>query len=395
MLLGVVLHTALAFQEQDELWIYHDPERSPLAGLFALSIHIFRMPIFFVMAGFFGAMLFTRKGSAVFAGHRFERIVIPLVIGWFVLFPLLMWAISFAFTYSTQPEGGRSIPEAFHTMSWSADFLEAGPMHLWFLYYLVYYYVFFALSTLFLRKFARPLVSFFNGFVHAISLGALRWLRLPLLVAISYPLMLTMEDVGFDTPMEWSPLWNVLGAYAVYFGVGWVCYRHREIVGSLERFAWPRLVAGILFLIVAMVLSIIWYLAALAPESEGPGDAAMSVLFFVTQAVQVASIWLLVFGLTGVCERLFRKENRTVRYLVDASYWIYLMHLPLTIFIPACFRYWNIDGTIKMFVMMILVTIPLLITYHFLVRGTVLGVVLSGRRYPVWPLIGRNAANTE
>jgi len=45
--------------------------------------------------------------------------------------------------------------------------------------------------------------------------------------------------------------------------------------------------------------------------------------------------------------------------------------------------------------MMILVTIPLLISYHFLVRGTVLGVVLSGRRYPVWPLTNRSPANTE
>jgi peptidoglycan/LPS O-acetylase OafA/YrhL len=409
MLLGVVLHTALVFQEQDGLWIYYDPERSPLAVLFPLSIHIFRMPIFFVMAGFFGAMLFTRKGPAIFAGHRFDRIVIPLVIGWFVLYPLLMWAISFAYTYASQPVGGRSILDVFSTMTWNADFVEespdffaawpdfveAGPMHLWFLYYLVYYYVFFALSTLFLRKFARRLVLCFSRCVHSLSLGAFRWLRLPLLMTISFPLMLTMDVVGFDTPMDWFPLWNVLGAYAVYFGVGWVCYRHREIVRALERFAWTRLVAGLVFLMVAMVLSMIWYLPRLTTDTEPLGGEDLSVLFVVTQVIQVISIWLLVFGLTGVCERLFRKENRTVRYLVDASYWIYLMHLPLTIFIPACFRYWDIDGTIKMFVMMILVTIPLLITYHFLVRGTVLGIVLSGRRYAVWPLTGRNAASTE
>ena len=42
--------------------------------------------------------------------------------------------------------------------------------------------------------------------------------------------------------------------------------------------------------------------------------------------------------------------------VVDASYWIYLMHLPLTLFIPALFRNWDIDGTVKMFVMMVLVT---------------------------------------
>ena len=403
MLLGVVLHTALVFEPHEGLWIYQDPETSPLAGILVLSIHIFRMPIFFVMAGFFGAMLFTRRGVLVFAGHRFERIVIPLVIGWFVLFPLLMWAISFAYTHAAQPEGARSVSEAFRTMSWSTDrtmswsndFVEAGPMHLWFLYYLVYYYVFFAFCTLFLRRFARPLVSFLNRFVHSISLGAFRWLRLPLLVTISFPLMLTMDAVGFDTPMEWAPLWNVLGAYAIYFGVGWVCYRHREIVGTLEHSAWPRLLGGLVLLIVAMILSSVWHLALFEPETLALDEGTLSIIFIATQIVQVVSIWLLIFGLTGVCERVFRKENRVVRYFVDASYWIYLLHLPLAIFIPACFRFWDINGTVKMFLMMILVTIPLLITYHLLVRGTVLGIVLSGRRYPVWPLTGRSSATTE
>ena len=46
---------------------------------------------------------------------------------------------------------------------------------------------------------------------------------------------------------------------------------------------------------------------------------------------------------------------------------------------------------LKMILMMVLVTLPLLVTYHFLVRGTAIGVVLSGRRYPVWPF-GRAAA---
>ena len=95
-----------------------------------------------------------------------------------------------------------------------------------------------------------------------------------------------------------------------------------------------------------------------------------------------------MLALTGVCERLFRRPARPVRYLVDASYWIYLLHLPLTIFIPSLFRNWEIDGTLKMLVMMVLVTIPLLVTYHVLVRGTAIGSVLNGRRFPVWPFDG-------
>ncbi|MBB48648.1 MAG: hypothetical protein CMJ33_08925 [Phycisphaerae bacterium] len=395
MLLGVVLHTALVFEQQKDFWVYQDPDTSPFAGLFALLIHIFRMPVFFVMAGFFGAMLFVRRGAAVFAGHRFERIVIPLVIGWFVLYPLLMWSLSFALTHQMESGGERSILGALTTMSWSLEFQDPGPMHLWFLYYLVYYYVFFAVMSLILRSLARPLVRFFSVCVQSLSLGRFRWFRLPALTLMSFPLMLTMTDVGLDTPLEWTPSWNVLGAYALYFGVGWVCYHHRELIVALQRFAWTRLLGGVLLLILAAILSIIWHLSSLAPDSEALDPDVASLLFVVTQFVQVAATWLLVMGLTGVCERVFRRENPVVRYLVDASYWIYLMHLPLTIFVPACFRFWNVDGTVKMFLMMVLVTLPLLICYHLLVRGTVLGVVLSGRRYPVWPLTGRSPVNTE
>ena len=42
-----------------------------------LFIHIFRMPIFFVMAGFFAAMLYLRRGPGGLAQNRATRIVVP------------------------------------------------------------------------------------------------------------------------------------------------------------------------------------------------------------------------------------------------------------------------------------------------------------------------------
>ena len=101
MTLGLVLHVALCYGEGD--WIYKDPETTGVAGLITVSVHVFRMPIFFVMAGFFGAMVYERRGAAIFARQRFDRIVVPLVIGWFVLFPLLSWAIIFAWTHTSFP----------------------------------------------------------------------------------------------------------------------------------------------------------------------------------------------------------------------------------------------------------------------------------------------------
>lgn len=380
MMLGVVIHTALVFMP-DAPWIYQDPQRSDLAGLMVLLIHVFRMPIFFVMAGFFGAMLQARKGAMVLGGNRFNRIVVPLVVGWFVLFPMLSWSISFGWTYAMLPEGERSIMLAFQKMGVGVDFKEAGPMHLWFLYYLLYYYIACSFLSWLLGRFARPVVDLFNKCLKHFIIGRLRLLRLPLLVIASFLLMIPMKDPGVDTPESWIPVPRILLVYAFYFWIGWITYRHREVIEQLKNWSWLRLLGGLLMLGLCLIMSITWYMLL---EEAGVSQETRDWILAVAQLFNVTCVWLLVLGLTGVTERLLSRENPLIRYMVDASYWIYLMHLPLTLFIPALFRYWDIDGTLKMLIMMVLVTVPLIVTYHLFVRGSVIGVVLNGRRYPTW-----------
>ena len=161
--------------------------------------------------------------------------------------------------------------------------------------------------------------------------------------------------------------------------------RRREIVAQLERWAWLRMLLAVILIGAVFVLTI-YYKGVIADWKSGRPFIDLRLLFALIQLLEVTSVWVLILALTGVCERIFRSEVAWVRYLVDASYWIYLMHLPLTFFVPALFRHWDINGTLKMLVMMVLVTIPLIITYHLLVRGTAVGHVLNGRLYPVWPL---------
>lgn len=391
MLLGVVIHTALVYCEP-QIWIYEDPDRTAFAGILVLAIHIFRMPAFFVMAGFFGAMLFDRRGPGGFASHRYDRIVLPLVIGWFVIYPLLAWSISFAFTWSYLPPEARTIGLAYDRMSLNADFAEAGPMHLWFLYYLVYYYLAFATATFLLRRFAGPVAELSRMAFRSLSLGRLRWVGLPAVIVVTSLLMLPMNEPGIDTTESFWPMWHVIFLYAVYFGIGWLAFGSREIVDHLKNWAWTRFGVGVMLLVIAVILGIVTGAAIDAEEAHA------QQLFVVNQCLQATTCWILILGITGVSERMFTRANPSVRYVVDASYWIYLMHLPLTFFIPALFRGWNMWGIVKMPVMIVLVTTVLLVVYHVAVRGTALGVLLNGRRYPVWPFTrarGPEPAPTE
>ena len=51
--------------------------------------HIFRMTLFFFVAGFFARMMFQRKGARGFWLDRAKRILVPLVAGWVILVPTI------------------------------------------------------------------------------------------------------------------------------------------------------------------------------------------------------------------------------------------------------------------------------------------------------------------
>jgi peptidoglycan/LPS O-acetylase OafA/YrhL len=80
------------------------------------------------------------------------------------------------------------------------------------------------------------------------------------------------------------------------------------------------------------------------------------------------------------------RENHTIRYLSDSSYWLYLAHLPLCIAGQALISQWSAPVWVKLPLFSIVLTVFLLLTYHFLVRYTWIGRLLNGpRKKPVAP----------
>ena len=87
MLIGVALHAALAFAPIP--WLAMNRETSPMLLPFFEVIHGFRLPLFFLMSGFFSGMLLQRRGAAGFMNHRWKRIGLPLLIGAATIVPAI------------------------------------------------------------------------------------------------------------------------------------------------------------------------------------------------------------------------------------------------------------------------------------------------------------------
>jgi surface polysaccharide O-acyltransferase-like enzyme len=85
MLLGIVLHASLSFFPA--FWIVSDRQQSPGFAIVFSAIHGFRMPLFFVMSGFFSAMLLHRRGRWSLVKHRFFRVFLPLLVGMMTVVP--------------------------------------------------------------------------------------------------------------------------------------------------------------------------------------------------------------------------------------------------------------------------------------------------------------------
>jgi len=95
MLLGIVLHASMSFFPVP--WAVQDTRQNGGFGLLFVAIHGFRMPLFFLLGGYFTLLVFRRRGLVTLLQQRALRILIPCLLGLVTVLPALHavsgWAI--------------------------------------------------------------------------------------------------------------------------------------------------------------------------------------------------------------------------------------------------------------------------------------------------------------
>lgn len=383
MLLGLVLHTAISYLPAipaSANWPYQDARTSLVFAWLIAFIHIFRMPVFFVVAGFFGAVVHGKRGTAGFLRHRFARIGVPLLCAWPVLYAVLVGSAPYAQSFTAAPPPHPEIA------------LGVDLLHLWFLYYLLLFCGIAALACRALRHapagWQERWRRAFDGLVER------RW-GIVVLGGISAPLLMPMESWHFDTASSPLPAPHVVAGYGVFFAFGWLLFQRRQLVEGFPARAWMYCGAGFAAHGVYLVLfdqgfpdptnpdKVLLAHELYAPlHAAGLTDAAAAGTHVAAMAALALSIWLLIYGFVGLCLRYLGGPNAVWRYLSDASYWMYLVHLPLAVWLPVLLRNQPLPAALKFGLSLAGVTALTLISYHYFVRGTVIGWWLNGRREP-------------
>src|SRR4029078_7753852 len=92
--------------------------------------------------------------------------------------------------------------------------------------------------------------------------------------------------------------------------------------------------------------------------------------------------WGWVLGLTGAALRFLSNYSPVRRYIADASYWIYLVHLPVVAALAVWVGHWPLHWGVKYPFILVASFGVLFLSYHFLVRPSFIGQLLNGRKYP-------------
>lgn len=365
MMLGVTLHAAVAYMQTplDALWPYKDSRTFFGFDVLVAFLHTFRMPVFFVMAGFFAALLYQQRGVRSMIRNRAQRVLGPLLVGWVVIFPLTIGGFAFA-------QLGGTAEAAFGAIRYITSFAvleHLQLLHLWFLLDLLIYYAAVLLIGQLLglvpRATQRRLA---DGFARLLQ----RWYFPLVLAALTAATLAPMQSGMLETPGTFRRPFATLAADAIFFAFGWLLYVEREHLPSLVNRAWGRtLAACILFPVHGL---------AVARLAESPGRLAHTVAITSLAAL----IWLFVFGLTGLFLRYLARPSPFRRYLADASYWFYLIHLPLVAWGSGLLGPLPWPAIVKYPVLLSLVVAICWATYDLAVRPTIVGVFLNGRRYP-------------
>ncbi len=373
LLLGVVFHAGFSFIPGmiPGLWAIVDSSPSAAISVLLFTSHIFRMTLFFFVAGFFARMMFHRRGARGFWLDRSKRILVPLVAGWLILAPSLlavwMWGLTKTF-------GGR-LPAAPAGMP--APPPGAFPLtHLWFLYYLLVLYVVVLLGRAVLTAFDRrgtlrhAADSFARGIVGTGAAAAV--LPIPL-VASLYLRPDWVMWFGIPTPdQSIIPQLASLVGYGTAVTFGWLVHRQTDLLAIWGR-QWRIHLAGAVTA-TAVCLSIAGVAPAFVPQGPGLEKLAFAMAYCV-------ALWCWCFAVIGLAMRFMSHANERVRYVADASYWIYLAHLPVVASFQVLVGHLPLHWSVKFPVILAASLVVLFASYRYLVRSTFVGQILNGRKY--------------
>ena len=370
MLLGIVLHAALPYMPNVEAFWPADESSSHVINTIFQFIHIWRMPLFFILAGFFANLIISKKSWRSWWGNRFLRIVLPII----VFFPVMSLTLPWIFKYGK-----------------TGDFIffysDVGqPFHLWFLWQLMI----FVISTAIFRPsyllgvgVLKALNRIGLGFIGNVF-GESKSVLSSILFRSRFPIVFIILCSVINLPTQGELIVNPI-ASGLYFVIGYSLYGNASLFTFLKAH-WRRyFLAGLVAFTLYMILeskNLVTDIYSTDMKGDEYLKAISEPFAIIIVSIKIICGVLFSYAFIGLAEKRFGAYNPRLRFISDGAYWMYLIHLPIVTFITFFMFNFHMPIEIKFLIAIVMTSIICLGTYKYFVRSTPIGILLNGRRYP-------------
>ena len=360
MIGGVFFHAMLAYSPAlHQLWLSADTQQSVWIDAVGWFSHLFRMPLFFVIAGFFAAYIVGKRSMDGMLKNRAKRVLLPLII----FLPLCLWALIAALMSAITTVENKSPVMHGIVAAMATPGTPPPPfstMHLWFLYSLILFYT------------LAWALSYFNWSRLQQAFNAVK----PITFLLLFPLLvvpgLLLVDSPFPAPDKLLPQLWAFGFFGVFFTLGYWSFCTPDFFSKFRAYGLPLLVASLL-------LYALYYMFVPKTLTYPSTPLAFPNNLIVKLCEAYISVWMTLVCLVAG-KRYLNTHNRTMRFFSDSSYWIYIIHLPLLLAVQYQLMDRNWSLLAKYSASVGITLLIGVVSYVLLVRWTPIGWLLNGRK---------------
>jgi peptidoglycan/LPS O-acetylase OafA/YrhL len=298
VLLLLPFHTTRVFNSDEDFYV-KGAEAADIADRLIAFIDVWGMPLLFLLAGVSTNLALRKRTKSEYAVERLKRLLVPLVFGVIVLIPPQTWY------------GGRfhsGYPRSYLEYLLSGDFLEwniqeggdyyggFGVGHLWFVAFLL------LISLVTLPWWRR------TGLGSTQPGRAARWLAHPLGWLAAGGLIYLAEGLPGVAGKN-------LFYYWVFFVLGYGAAAGPDFMQAAERYRWPALLGG-------GTVTAWWVMSSSFRNSLADPSLELAAVNLAGMTAR----FVLIVGLIGLARRYLDHPSRSLAYLAEGSYAIYLLH---------------------------------------------------------------------
>lgn len=334
-------HIGMIFRP--EKWHINSEESIELLDPIMWWLHLWRMPLLFLVSGVGTYYAFKRKPTWVYIKERFKKLFIPFVFGFFTLVPFMVYI--------------ERIDEYKSLMTYMPHMFDGGPYpkgnvswhHLWFILYL---FIISILISPFLKY--TPTIQNSNLMLKVIkrlqrTLG-LNWLLLILMLSQ----VILRQYYPYHTHALYND-WSFFTYYLLFFLIGFLFCSNHEIVRHIME-------DRRLYLIQTVVSTIVLFSLPLLFNGQ---SVVRDYTRGITEIIIALSCSITALG---YFKRYINGDNKWRGILNEAIYPFYLLHQPIIIAVGYFILKYDLSNGVKAILIVVISMLSFIIIYRLMIK---------------------------